>query len=202
MDNNTKNDDPDEGITINKKLIEKLYKEKNMEHLKFDKETIEKLVDRLDKQNERKWEKFFIPTLILFAIISVLAYGVIYSITQDMSKLANAMDPKMSYNMDTMSKSVLNLSENIVLMTKSVQTMSENLSLMQSDLSYIAKTMDPLKDSVESISVDIRVLSPMLKNMHAMNTILVQLEKSMSSINNSVGKMTYNFDKSMSFMPF
>ncbi len=207
--NNKKTDnknDKDEGVVVSKKVAEKLYKKNNLESLKFNKETIERLVDRLDKQNERKWEKFFIPALVIFSIMAILGYIIIYSITQDMRRLADAMDPQMSSHMSVMAQSVNSLANNINTMTIEVSSMNTILVFIQKDLAKITKNtsyhLKSIDKSVANISLNIKTLSPMLKNMQAMNSILLQLEKSMNNINNNVGNMTYNFDRTMSFMPF
>jgi hypothetical protein len=48
-----------------------------------------------------KFERFFMPSLIVFGLLAFGGFLIIYSITQDMTKLAQSMDPNMGKNMSS-----------------------------------------------------------------------------------------------------
>ncbi len=58
-------------------------------------ECLENLVTKMEEQTSSKFERLFLPALAVFSAIIIGFFVVIYSITQDMTRLANSMDPNM-----------------------------------------------------------------------------------------------------------
>jgi cell division protein FtsB len=84
-----------------------------------------------DKRTDTKFERFFMPALIVFGLLALGGFTIIYSITQDMTKLARAMDPQMGGNMTSLVRSVDNLSKSVEQMNQKMSTLKPMLNNMQ-----------------------------------------------------------------------
>jgi hypothetical protein len=67
---------------------------------------LESVEEHADKRTDSKFERFFMPSLIVFGLLAFGGFLIIYSITQDMTKLAQSMDPNMGKNMSSMVRSI------------------------------------------------------------------------------------------------
>lgn len=86
---------------------------------------LESVEKHADQRTDTKFEKFFLPALAVFGAIIMGFFVVIYSITSDMTRLANSMDPDMGDNMSSMVKSIDSLSYTVGKMTTSVAYMQK-----------------------------------------------------------------------------
>jgi hypothetical protein len=112
---------------------------------------LESVEEHADKRTNTKFERFFMPSLIVFSLLAFGGFMIIYSITQDMTKLAKAMDPKMGGNMSSMVVSIDNLSKNVARMSQSVGEMQKDFSSVSKNMMIVAKKLDNL----DSISTNI-----------------------------------------------
>jgi len=171
-------------------------------------ECLENLAVKMQEQTNSKFEKFFLPSLLVFSLIVIGFFVVIYSITQDMNRLANTMDYSMSKNMDLMSVSVDNISNDMSQITSSVSSMDNNFAKVNDNMDIIASKLDNLDSMAADLSnmnVKMNILEPMLMNMKEMNNNMSTMVYSMQWMQHDISTMRASFAKPMSMinkMPF
>ena len=87
---------------------------------------LEKMLEGVEQNTNSKFERFFLPALAVFSAIILGFFVIIYSITTDMTRLSNAMDPNMGRNMNSMVKSIEQLAISVSKMTNSVAYMQKS----------------------------------------------------------------------------
>ena len=133
---------------------------------------LEKMLENADKRTDTKFERMFLPALAVFSAIIMGFFVVIYTITTDMTRLADAMDPKMGSNMSSMVGSIEKLSNNVSKMTTSVAQMQKSFSKVDKNMDVIAfklNALDSIAADLTRVSVKMDSLEPMLINMEEMN---------------------------------
>jgi ABC-type multidrug transport system fused ATPase/permease subunit len=171
-------------------------------------ECLENLVSKMEEQTSTKFERFFLPALAVFSATIIGMFVIIYSITQDMTRLANSMDPNMGGNMSAMVSSIEKLSNNVSQMTVSVAHMQKNFSQVNKNMDIIAKKLDNL-DSISTdltlVSAKMDALEPMLINMEEMNKNMTTMQDSMTWMQRDLSILRASFSRPMSVinkMPF
>jgi hypothetical protein len=144
------------------------------------------------ERSSRRWERIVYPSLFAFIVLAMYGFYLIYSLTNDMRNMSNAMDPEMGHHMARLVDSMDRLSVNLDAMTNSVATMDVNLQIMTENMSSITSKMD-------NISSNMDTLRPMLTNMTDMSGAMGRMERDMGSMNNNIARPMSFFN---SFMPF
>ena len=124
---------------------------------------------RVFETSARRWELIIYPAMLAFVVLAGYGFFLIYTLSKDISTLAQGMDPEMGKHLSHISESVIYLSENVRTMTRRVYHMSESVETMADRM------------------VSLEHLEPMLNNMQGMN-------QSMGSMNRSIGAMTMSMD--------
>jgi hypothetical protein len=166
------------------------------------------MLENSDKRTKTKFELFFLPSIVVFALLALGGFWIIYSITQDMTRLASAMDPKMGSNMSSMVRSIDNLSKNVAMMNQSVGIMQKDFSSVNGNMIIVASKLDNL-DNISSdmsqINTKMNIFKPMLENMQEMNDNMIGMQKSMLWMQKDISVLRSSFGKPMSVfnsMPF
>ena len=169
---------------------------------------LEKMLEGVEKNTNTKFERFFLPALAVFSATIIGMFVIIYSITTDMTRLANSMDPNMGANMTSMVKSVEKLSNNITKMTNSVAYMQKNFDQVNKNMTVIATKLDNLdvmSADLTHVSAKMDALEPMLINMEEMNKNMTTMQDSMTWMQRDLSILRASFSRPMSVinkMPF
>ncbi|WP_238924509.1 hypothetical protein [Candidatus Vesicomyidisocius sp. SY067_SCS001] len=159
---------------------------------------LESVEKHADQRTDTKFEKFFLPALAVFSAIIMGFFVVIYSITSDMTRLANSMDPDMGDNMSSMVKSIDSLSYTVGKMTTSVAYMQKDFQQVNKNMNIIASKLDNL-DSIAAdltqVSLKMDVLEPMLINMEKMNKNMAIMQNSMQWMRRDLNILRSSFSK-------
>lgn len=161
---------------------------------------LESVEKHADKRTDSKFEHFFLPSLIVFGLLAFGGFWIIYSITQDMTRLANAMDPKMGSNMTAMVRSIDSLSKNINTMNQSVDSIDKNLSVIRNNMQVVSTKMnrlDDISDDMSHMHKNMDTLRPMLVNMQKINKNMVGMQKSMLWMQRDLSILRSSFGKPM-----
>jgi uncharacterized protein YoxC len=162
----------------------------------------------------RRWELVVYPSLFAFIILAAYGFFLIYSLTQDMHTMAQAIDPTMEPHMSTMAESVMRVSESVDSMTARVHQMADTISTMDATVSRISGHIAVMQTDLGEMSIKMDTLEPMLVNMSEMNKSIGTLNQSVLAMNQAVHAMTantgtmsrdmavgtYHFVRPMSFM--
>lgn len=156
---------------------------------------LEKMLEGVEKNAEKrtdsKFERFFMPSLLVFALLAFGGFWIIYSITQDMTKLAHSMDPKMGSNMTSMVISIDSLSSSVSQMTLFVASMRDDMHSMNKNMAGITQKLNRLDDissDMSQINSKMGALKPMLTNMQQMNKSMIGMQRDISTLRSSFSK--------------
>lgn len=161
---------------------------------------LESVEEHADKRTVSKFERFFVPSLLVFALLAFGGFLIIYSITQDMNRLASAMDPKMGSNMSSMVISIDRLSKSVERMNYSVGNMDKNMESMSKNMAMIANKLnrlDNISNDMSKINAKMSVLKPMLISMQEMNNNMVGMQNSMLWMQKDISILRSSFSKPM-----
>ena len=163
---------------------------------------LEKMLEGVEKnasnRTDSKFERMFLPALAVFSAIILGFFIVIYSITSDMTRLANSMDPDMGGNMSSMVSSIDKLSNNVSQMTTSVAHMQKSFSNVEGNMSVIAiklNALDSIAADLTQVSVKMDSLEPMLINMEEMNKNMTTMQNSMKWMQRDLNILRSSFSK-------
>ena len=159
---------------------------------------LEKMLENADKRTDTKFERMFLPALAVFSAIIMGFFVVIYAITTDMTRLADAMDPKMGSNMSSMVGSIEKLSNNVSKMTTSVAQMQKSFSKVDKNMDVIAfklNALDSIAADLTRVSVKMDSLEPMLINMEEMNKNMTDMQTSMQWMQRDLNILRSSFSK-------
>ena len=138
----------------------------------------------LFEASARRWELIIYPAMLAFVVLAGYGFFVIYTLSKDISTMAQGMDPEMGRNLSHISESVIYLSENVRTMTRRVYRMSESVEIMSDRMA-----------SMEH-------LEPMLSNMQGINASMNAINQNMTSMNMSMDAIRYEMgDMSHSMRP-
>lgn len=138
-------------------------------------------IERMLRQMEhssRRWEKMVFPAMIAFILLAGYGFFLVFSVTRDMSMIAQFMDKK--------------LREDMLHISESVSTMSQHVEGMRKSVAAISYQMEPLQD-----------LRPMLAEIQKLDDSLGRINGTMSSMDESVDGMNHSMtslDDSMYYM--
>ncbi len=163
---------------------------------------LEKMLEDVEvnanKRTDSKFERMFLPALAVFSAIIMGFFIVIYSITSDMTRLANAMDPNMGGNMSSMVGSIDRLAKNVDQMTVSVAQMQKSFSHVEGNMDVIGlklNALDSIAVDLTQVSVKMDSLEPMLINMEEMNKNMTTMQDSMQWMQRDLNILRSSFSK-------
>lgn len=161
---------------------------------------LEKMLEEVDSHTSSKFERYFMPSLMVFASIIVGMFFIVYSITSDMEKLANSMDPKMDENMSLMASSISSMAKSVDGMSGDVKSMKDTISKMNSGISDISMKMDRLEDISSGMASMDKKMDSMPEMLGAMNNIdrnMVKMYNSMQWMQNDLSRLRSSVGKPM-----
>ena len=126
--------------------------------------------------SERRWELVIYPAMLAFVVLAGYGFFLIYTLSKDISTMAQGMDPELGKHLTHISESVIYLSENVRTMTRRVYHMSESVEIMA--------------DRMEALEY----LEPMLANMSGMNLSMEGMNQYMHTMNLNIDAMRYDMD--------
>jgi hypothetical protein len=169
-------------------------------------QTMGAALDRFARSFEssaRRWEFVVYPSLFAFAILASYGFFLIYSLTKDMSTLAQNVDPKMAANMDTMSQSIGDMSSDMAIMrhqiTKMVghiEHMDGSITVLNGSILDMNRSIDLMESHTVDISEKLGTLEPILANMEIMNQSIGRMTLSTGVMSYDVNQMS----RPMNFM--
>jgi hypothetical protein len=159
---------------------------------------LEGVEEHANKRTDSKFERMFLPALSVFGAIIIGFFIVIYSITNDMSRLANSMDPNMGGNMSSMVFSIDKLANNVDKMAVSVTHMQNSFANVEANMNIIAEklnALDTIAIDLTHINVKMDSLKPMLVNMEEMSKNMAIMQDSMQWMQRDLNILRSSFSK-------
>lgn len=138
----------------------------------------------------RRWERIAWPAMIVFALLAISGFWLIYSITEDMHRMSQNIDPQMSQNLGEMSKNIAILTQHVVHMEKSVTKMNANIANMDTSMSVMRGEMSEISDKMD----------PLLQNIAQMNQSIYAMTWNTGVMSEDMNRLNRNIGKPMRFM--
>lgn len=138
----------------------------------------------------RRWERIAWPAMIVFALLAISGFWLIYSITEDMHRMSQNIDPQMSQNLGEMSKNIAILTQHVVHMEKSVTKMNANIANMDTSMSVMRSEMTEISDKMD----------PLLQNIAQMNQSIYAMTWNTGVMSEDMNRLNRNIGKPMRFM--
>jgi len=117
----------------------------------------------------RRWELVVYPSLLAFIVLAAYGFFLIYTLTTDVSRLANSMETvvaamgEVATDMNTVSRNVTRISDNLGAIAVDVNDESETMKHMVNHMGDINKTMGVMTVPIYHIRND---MSNMNYTMH------------------------------------
>ena len=149
---------------------------------------------RVFEASARRWELIIYPFMLAFGVLAASGFFLIYSLSKDISTMAQGMDPQLGKNLGHISESVIYLSENMRTMTRRIYHMSESMETMTNSTAAL-EYMEPMLANMYGITLSTESMN---QNMHTMSLNIDAMRYDMGDMSHSMRPM----DRMDSFMPW
>lgn len=126
----------------------------------------------------KRWERIAFPAMIIFALLAVSGFWLIYSITEDMHRMSQNIDPHMSKNLGDMSKNISQLVGSVDRMNLNIANMDGSMAKMQQDISGMSVNISNMNQSIYAMTWNTGLMS------NDMNRLNKSIGKPMRFMNN------------------
>lgn len=111
-------------------------------------------LDQLSKAfmaSARRWEMIVYPALFAFIVLAAYGFFLIYSLTTDISRVANDMS-KITLTMERVAVNMDAVSKNMVLMTQTVDSQSASMKEMTYHIRGMNMSMNQMRHDMSNVS--------------------------------------------------
>ena len=161
---------------------------------------LEAMMEGVEEHTSSRFERFFLPSLLVFAAIIFGFFIVIYSITTDMTRLADTMGPKMGEHMQHIATSIGDIDQTINTMTTEVSKMNKNFALVNENMSRIVKrleNMSSIDGNMSSIAAQMNALTPMVESMQSVDESIKHMDNTMMRLDQNIFILRQSFQGPM-----
>ena len=106
----------------------------------------------------RRWELIVYPSLAAFILLAAYGFFLIYSLTQDVSRVATSME-NITQNMNQVSVNMDHISKNMVIMTQVVDSQSIAMGQMVASMQQMNHNMKLMNASMGRMGYDMAVMN-------------------------------------------
>ncbi len=132
--------------------------EKSVEKSTLNAENMEdcmgKSLDQLAKAfmaSARRWEMIVYPSLFAFIVLAAYGFFLIYSLTTDISRVANDMN-KITITMEKVATNMDAITKNMVVMTQTVDSQSASMKEMTYHIRGMNMSMNRMRYDMTNVS--------------------------------------------------
>ncbi len=140
-----------------------------------------------------RWERIAFPAMVIFSLLAISGFWLIYSITDDMHRMSQNIDPQMSKNLGDMSK-------NIATLTKSIDNMDKNINQLVVSIGEMNSNMAKMQGDISAISTELTAMDPILQNIAQMNQSIYAMTWNTGVMSNDMNRLNQSIGKPMRFM--
>ena len=149
---------------------------------------IERMLRQMERSS-RRWEKMVFPTLIAFLLLAGYGFFLVYSVTRDMSIIAETIE--------------LDFRKDVTVIRNDIHVMVNQVEMMQETMAQMSVKMDPFQDfgsmlaEMKELDDSVGRISSSVDNMDqsvvGMNNSMNSLDDSMYYMGRDVGDMNDSF---------
>ncbi|OSM06922.1 hypothetical protein [Magnetofaba australis] len=141
-------------------------------------------------KSARRWELIVYPSLSAFIVLAIYGFFLIFSLTQDMRRMATAIDPKMGMNMGSLSANIKSLSDNMELMSTRLEYISDNMETMSVDMQSIAENVESMSENVGAMNGSVQQMNTTMVSISGKLDTLPGISQNMAAMNQAMHVMT------------
>lgn len=111
-------------------------------------------LDQLSKafmESARRWEMIVYPSLFAFIVLAAYGFFLIYSLTTDISRVANDMN-KITVTMEKIATNMDAMTKNMVVMTQTVDSQSASMKEMTYHIRGMNMSMNRMRYDMTNVS--------------------------------------------------
>ena len=111
-------------------------------------------LDQLSKafmESARRWEMIVYPSLFAFIILAAYGFFLIYSLTTDISRVANDMN-KIAISMERITTNMDTMSKNMVVMTQTIDSQHVSMKEMVYHIRGMNMSMNQMRYDMSNVS--------------------------------------------------
>ena len=111
-------------------------------------------LDQLSKafmESARRWEMIVYPSLFAFIVLAAYGFFLIYSLTTDISRVANDMN-KITVTMEKIATNMDAMTKNMVVMTQTVDSQSASMKEMTYHIRGMDMSMNRMRNDMSNVS--------------------------------------------------
>lgn len=131
------------------------------------------------RSSARRWELIVYPSLVAFIILAVYGFFLIYSLTKDVTKVANSMD-SITHNMaavagtmDSVANEMRLVSQRMEIVAANVQVQSKVMGEMKAHVGSMDNSMQQMNYTVEQMRYHFAVMNRSISRpMSFMNSFM------------------------------
>ena len=149
---------------------------------------IERMLRQMERSS-RRWEKMVFPTLIAFILLAGYGFFLVYSVTRDMSIIAETIE--------------IDFRKDVTHIRNDISGMAQQVAMMQDTMAQMSVKMDPLQEfgpllaEIKDLDNSVSRISGSVDNMDqsviSMNQSMSHLDNSMYYMGRDVGDMNDSF---------
>lgn len=124
---------------------------------------IERMLRQMERSSHR-WEKIVFPAMIAFILLAGYGFFLVYSVTRDMSTIAQMIEHDYS--------------DSITQISGDIHTMVGEIENMRHTIATVSDKMDPLQD-----------MRPLLAEITKLNESMSSMDQTVAGMNNSMYNM-------------
>ena len=140
------------------------------------------------QKSARRWELMAYPAMVVFGLLAISGFWLIYSLTKDMNKMSDSIDPDMGAHLGAMSQNISDLNA-------SIKHMDKHIKLMSADVSQISQHIVSMDTAIQSMKGDISHMAVKLDNMDPLLFNIADMNQSMKSMTVTTGVMSRDMNK-------
>ena len=148
----------------------------------------------------RRWERIMWPAMVVFSLLAVSGFWLIYSITEDMHRMSLNIDPEMTVNLGSMSKSMSSLNTHIARMDKNIVLLRGDIDQMTRHIANMDGSMTAMRTDMASVSQKLNTMDPLLQNIAQMNQSIYAMTWNTGVMSEDMNRLNRSIGKPMRFM--
>lgn len=170
-----------------------------MNHINPHEEVHTSHIERMLRQMERgsrRWEKMVFPTLIAFILLAGYGFFLVYSVTRDMSIIAQTIEEDFRGDVLHIRNDISKMVENVDKMQHTIASISVKIEPLQ-EMGPLLAEIKNLDESVNEISSSVNSMD---QSVVSMNNSMGNLDDSMYNMGRDVDDMNDSFSSPTKMM--
>jgi methyl-accepting chemotaxis protein len=148
----------------------------------------------------RRWELVVYPSMFAFIVLAAYGFILIYSLANDVAKLASSMDTRMGDHMASLATNMKNLTINIDHMSSNLADVATSMDTMTVDMNKIALRMDKMASDLDTMEPLLEEIKGMNESMQAMTQAVHVMTNTMNFMQRDTAVMGSSIGRPLSFM--